>query len=142
MAPGRSPASVMSPSPSPSRTSGKYEMGLPWFLPHDQGAVELMNDVHGSCLDCRHNPPTKWTPTQVAVQVAAAGLQGSTVAGGVDVGAIFAKHHVGGRLLLKPPGGGGVWGLVRGAHGVPGPDQTPRSCSTAILGLLRASPWR
>ena len=48
----------------------------------------------------------------------------------------------GGRLLLEPPGGGGVWGLVRGAHGVPGPDQTPRSCSTAILGLLRASPWR
>jgi len=48
----------------------------------------------------------------------------------------------GGRLLLKPPGGGGVWGLVRGAHGVPGPDQTPRSCSTAILGQLRASPWR
>ena len=48
----------------------------------------------------------------------------------------------GGRLLLKPSGGGGVWGLVRGAHGVPGPDQTPRSCSTVILGLLRASPWR
>ena len=48
----------------------------------------------------------------------------------------------GGRLLLEPPGGGGVWGLVRGAHGIPGPDQTPRSCSTAILGLLRASPWR
>ena len=48
----------------------------------------------------------------------------------------------GGRLLLEPSGGKGVWGLVRGAHGVPGPDPTPRSCSTAILGLLRASPWR
>ena len=31
----------------------------------------------------------------------------------------------GDRLLLEPSGGGCVWGLVRGAHGVPGPDQTP-----------------
>ena len=29
---------------------------------------------------------------------------------------------LGGRLLLEPPGGGGVWGLVRGARWVPGPD--------------------
>ena len=51
------------------RHSGQYELALPWILPHDQSAVELMNEQHPECLDCHRHPPTRWSPTQVAQQV-------------------------------------------------------------------------
>ena len=74
---------------------------MPWFLPHDQASVDLMNAVHSSCLDCHHHPPTRWSVAQVVQQVGVAGLQGSSPEPSVDIPALFAKHHVHGHTLLN-----------------------------------------
>ena len=86
------------------RHSGDYNLALPWLLPVDQRGAELMNSEHSGCLDCRRYPPPSWKPVQVAAQVRAAGLQGATTLGGVDVSGVpetFARARVGGRQLLN-----------------------------------------
>eukprot|EP00966_Prymnesium_polylepis_P314206 7260976-Prymnesium_polylepis.1 len=83
------------------RHSGEYDLALPWFVPHNQSSVDLMNIVHPACLDCHHHPPTHWTSAQVAQQVSLAGLQGASTPPLADVGAVFAKHHVHGHALLN-----------------------------------------
>ena len=89
------------------RSTGRYTLALPQYLPLQQNDLKLLHALHPHCIDCRTHPPSNWSVAQVASQLREAGLQGRQPESD-RVSRLFEARGIDGPALVALPGRRGL----------------------------------
>ena len=89
------------------RSTGRYTLALPQYLPLQPSDLKLLHTLHPRCVNCLTHPPANWSVAQVASQLREAALQGRQPAS-ERVGRLFEARGVDGAALVALPGRRGL----------------------------------